>query len=148
MVRGVADSMEAEGGCFNMSTWEILWGIIIDSSAAVSVRVHAWSWRGPFDLNENSPQRFCSLDSAQRTSQKPRPTSGFSQVSLQSVPSVIMGIPQPVALIHLCWHSLGPFGFFCGNSVKLCQQRQATSGYMLSTTEFTFISTLLYHYSV
>lgn len=56
---------------------------------------------GPFDLNENAPQR--SAGRLSRSSNQ-RPASGFSQVPPQSLPSVIRdaGIPRPVALIHLC----------------------------------------------
>lgn len=71
---------------------------------------------GLFDLNENAPRRFAervSRSPAQRASEKP--TSGFSQVPLQSLPSVIrdMGIPRAVALIYLsfgtaCYHLASP----------------------------------------
>lgn len=60
---------------------------------------------GPFDLNENAPQRFgaqASLSSALPSKSESVFTSGFSQISLQSLPSVItaLGTPRAGALLH------------------------------------------------
>lgn len=94
------------GVCFNMSTWKILRGNIMDSAAAVSLCLHAWNWGWALWSKWKRTAEVCSLGEFELCSgskSETVPTSGFSQVPLQSLPSVIrdMGIPRPVALIHL-----------------------------------------------
>lgn len=107
---------------------------------------------GPFDLNENAPQRFAaraSQSSAQRANQKPFPPLDF---------------PRFPCRVYLLWsetweyHGPSPwsisllaqlaFGISSGNTLSQCQQWQTTNACMLPPTEFIFISTLLYHQSV
>lgn len=71
---------------------------------------------GPFDLNENAPQRFgaqASFSSAMPSKSESVFTYGFSQNPLQSLPSVktALGTPQAGVLLHpFSWHGLNPFG--------------------------------------
>lgn len=60
---------------------------------------------GPFDLNENAPQRFAaqaSSSSALPSKSESVSTYGFSQIPRQSLPSVItdLGTPRAAALLH------------------------------------------------
>lgn len=107
-----------EGVCFNISTWKILRGNIMDSAADVSVCLHAWNWGWALWSKWKRTAEVCSVGESKLCTESKSetvPTSGFSQVPLQSLPSVIrdMGIPRPVALIHLslgtaCDHLASP----------------------------------------
>lgn len=60
---------------------------------------------GPFDLNENTPQRFgaqANLSSALPSKSESVFTYGFCQIPLQSLPSVITAVetPRAGALLH------------------------------------------------
>lgn len=87
----------------------------MDSAADVSLCLHAWNWGWALWSKWKRTAEVCSAGESKLRSQSESeavPTSGFSQVPLQSLPSVIrdMGIPRPVALIHLSpgtaavWH--------------------------------------------
>lgn len=97
---------QQRGVCFNMSTWKILRGNIMDSGADVSLCLHAWNWGWALWSKWKCTAEVCRSGESELCAESKSesvPTSGFSQVPLQSIPSVIrdMGIPQPVALIHL-----------------------------------------------
>ncbi len=104
--------------CFNMSTWKILRGNIMDSAADVSLCLHAWNWGWALWSKWKRTAEVCSAGESKLCSESKSetvPNSGFSQVPLQSLPSVIrdMGIPRPVAFIHLslgtaCNHLASP----------------------------------------
>lgn len=91
--------------------------------------------------------RGASPSCARGADQESVPVSGFSQVPLQSLPSVIrdMGIPRPLALIHPPSPAQLAFGISSGNTVSWCQRWQTTNAYMLPPTEILFKSTLLCH---
>lgn len=109
VVRGVAGNMEKFVLIcpLGKSSGEISWILLQMFHCVCMLGIGV----GSFDLNGNAPQRF-KLKLCSESKSETVPTSGFSQVPLQSLPSVIrdMGIPRPVALIHLSlgtaciWH--------------------------------------------
>lgn len=138
------------GVCFNMWSWKILRGNIIDSAADVSPCLHAWNWGWALWSEPKCTAEVCSMasqSSAQRRNEKPFPSPYFPRF-----PCRVTFCDQRPGNTADCrldpslpWHCLQPFGISCGNTWSLCQQWQTTKTCILPPTEFIFISTLLYH---
>lgn len=117
--------------CFNMSTRKILRGNIMDSAADVSLCLHAWNWGWALWSKWKCTAEVCSAGESKLCSQSKSETvstSRFSQVPLQSLPSVItdMGIPRPAALIHPCLGTAGNHLAPSVETLRRCQQWQTT----------------------
>ncbi len=109
---------------------------------------------GPFDLNENAPQRFAawaSRSSAQRANQKLFPPPDFPRFPCRVYTFCDQRHGNTTARRldpSFSWHSLQPFGISRGNTISRCQQWQTTNACILPPAEFIFILTLLFHQSV
>lgn len=93
--------------CFNMSTWKILKGNIMDSVADVSLCLHAWNWGWALWSKWKRTAEVCSMGESELCTESKSENRSHLRIfpgsPAESVPSVIrdMGIPWPVALIHL-----------------------------------------------